>query len=162
MSLYAFSLTAEQVRAHMFPRWPVFSARSSPTDTIVGEIIIEQAGELTGKLYAENITAASITDSNTAAFQWCVRTLKLMCALAILRASTMQDPELAKAYAAELKQRLDNLAAQGGTALGDDSLNTATSDPDGPTTHISQFGLTTDDADDMSTTVPRLRRDDAL
>ncbi len=85
-----------------------------------------------------------------------------MCALRVLRVSTQSDPALAKAYGDELKVRLENLAAQGATALGDESLNTGDSDPDGPTSHISQFGLETDSAADMSTTIPRLRRDDAL
>ena len=46
--------------------------------------------------------------------------------------------------------------------VGNNALAVGDADPDGPTTHINTFGLTTDDADDMSTTVPRLRRDDAL
>lgn len=168
MSVSIFGLTDVSVREHMFPQWADFSDNSSPTSTVVGECIEEEAGELAGKLYGENINAADIAatlDGNglhSVAWLWCVRTLRLMVALAILRRATQSDPELAKTYALELKARLDDLADKGATALGDESLNTGDSDPDGPTSHISQYSLTTDDAVNMSTTVPRLRRDDAL
>lgn len=162
MSINVFALTAAKVRAHMFPRWPEFSARSSPTDTTVGEIITEQAAELEGKLYTENIAASGITNDATAAYQWCVRTLKLMCALAILSSSTMSDPELSKKYERELKARLDELAEKGGTALGNDGLETGDSPADGPTTHINQFGLTTLSSTDMSDATPLVKKSDQM
>lgn len=161
-SVNAFGLTVASVRAHMFPHWGDFSNNSNPTTTTVGEIITEEAGDLASRLYREAVAASSITDSTSAPYLWCAKTLRLMVALRILRASTQQEPELNRAWVDELKLRLELLAADGATALGDASLQTGASDPDGPTSHISVYGLTTDDADDMSTTAPRLRRDDAL
>lgn len=157
-----FSLTPAKVRAHMFPRWNEFSDVSSPTEDIVEEMITEQAGNLAAKLYAENIIASGITTPDTAAYQWCVRTLKLMVAVAVLNATTMSDPELTKAYRAELKARLEDLDEKGATALGDAALDAGDSPADGPTTHINTFGLTTDSAEDMSDTVPLLRKSDRL
>lgn len=168
MGVNIFGLEANSVRAHMFPQWGDFTVNSSPTLTVVEECIEEEAGELAGRLYGEDIVASAITDElddndmHSAAWLWCVRTLRLMVALQVLRRTTQSDPELAKAYQTELKARLDDLSSRGATALGDSTLQTGTSDPDGPTSHISQFGLTVDAAEDMSTTVPRLRRDDAL
>lgn len=168
MSVSVFGLTPESVRAHMFSQWSQFSAQSSPTENIVEECIEEEAGELAGRLYAENIDAASIADDldsnslHSAAWLWCARTLRLMVALAVLRRATQADPELAKSYRAELDARLKQIAEQGATALGNSSLASGTADPDGPTTHINTYGLTVDESTNMSSTVPRLRRDDAL
>ena len=162
MSVSIFGLTAASVRAHMFPQWKDFSVNSSPTAVIVGEIITEEAGELAAKLYGENVNAAAITDTASAAYLWCTKTLRLMVALRVLRASTQQEPELNKAYAAELKKRFEDLAAGGATALGNDSLDTGDSPADGPTTHINQFGLTTLAAEDMSALDDGLKRSDKL
>lgn len=168
MGVNIFGLTANSVRAHMFPQWGDFSTESSPTETIVNECIEEEAGELAGKLYGEDIDAAAIedeTDENTlhtAAWLWCLRTLRLMVALAVMRRATQSDPELAKAYSIELAGRFKDLSDSGATALGNEALSTGTSDPDGPTSHVTVYGLTTDEASSMSSTVPILRKDDAL
>lgn len=162
MSVSTFGVTANGVRAHLFPQWGDFSVKSSPTLATAGEIVQEAAGELAARLYEENVDAAAITDAASAAYLWCARTLRLMAALRIMQAATQRDPELAKAYAAELAARFKKLDESGATALGDESLATGTSDPDGPTSHVTVFGLTTDAAADMSDAVPFLRKDDRL
>jgi len=163
-----FELTPALVRANKFPQWGEFSTVSSPSATQVTDIIEGQAGELAAKLYAEDVVASSIsnaTDTNSlhsAAWLWCRETLRLMVAIEILRISSQQDPELARAYAAQLKQRLKDLDEKGATALGDATLSGGTSDPNGPTSHISQYGLSVDEAVNMSSAVPMLRKDDQL
>lgn len=168
MAVSIFGLTAASVREHMFPQLKDFSANSSPTSTIVGEVIEEEAGELAGRLYAENISASAITndlDANSlhsAAWLWCVRTLRLMVALELLKRMSQQYPELAKEYRAELTARLKDLNDRGGTALGNSGLDTGASNADGPTSHISQYSMTVDVAGDMSSPIPTLRKDDQL
>lgn len=168
MGVSIFALTANSVRAHMFPQANDYSVNSSPTAAIVAEFIEEEAGELAGKLYAENIVASDIAatlDANnlhSAAWLWCVRTLRLMVAIRCLNAGTQADPEVAKAYRAELAKRLKDLDERGATALGDTGLNTGASDPDGPTSHISRNNLTIDASEDMSDTIPALRKSDRL
>jgi hypothetical protein len=163
VALPVFGVTYSTLRSLRFPHWNAFSTRSSFTDTDVTSIIQEEAADLAGRLYAEDITAADIdANDNAIAYLWCAKTLHLMAACRILRDVTANEPALAQAYQRELDARLALLASQGATALGDESLSTGTSDPDGPTSHISQFSLETDEAENMSTTVPRLRRDDQL
>jgi hypothetical protein len=72
------------------------------------------------------------------------------------------DPELVKAWRAEINEWKKGLDEGGAAFLGDGATSSGTSDPDGPTSHISEYQLTQDTADKMSTVVPRLRRDDAL
>lgn len=162
MPIATFGLTANSVRAHMFPQWGDFSVNSSPTLVVCTEAIDEEAGELTGKLYAEGITAGSLI-AGTAAYLWCSKTLRLMAAIRFIRAGVQADPEVARAYAAELKQRLQDLAQGGATALGDESLDGGDAPADGPTTHINQYGIEVSTADDMSSLRDGvLRRGDAL
>jgi len=157
-----FGVTVSNVQTFLLPHWAPFSANSSPTSTTVTSIIAEEAGTLEALLYEENITASAITDNTSAAYLWCTKTLRLMAAIQVLRASTMQEPQLAATWAAELKARLEHLADSGATALGDDSLGGSGPDADGPTSTQAVYSLTQDSAEDMSTMVPRLRRDDAL
>lgn len=169
MGVNLFGLTANSVRAHMFPQLSDFSVNSSPTLVIAGECVEEEAGELAAKLYAEDVAASAITNSldsnglHSAAWLWCVRTLRLMVALQLLKRMSQQYPELAKAYQDELDKRLKDLDARGGTALGDDTLESGDVPPDGPTTHINTFGIEVSAADDMSSLADGvLRRSDAL
>lgn len=158
-----FGVTQAAVASDFFPQWRAgFSATSAPTAARVAVIITEEAATLAAKLYGENITAAGITDTASIAYVKCAAQLKRMVALRIFRTTTQQNPELAKALKAESDEWLEGLADGGGTFLGDEGLNSGTSDPDGPTSHISQFSLTTDSADDMSSAVPLLRKDDQL
>ena len=163
MAVSIFGLTAASVQAHMFPMWKAPSVNSSPTLVIYTECILEEAGELAGKLYGEGITASAITDTASAAYLWCSKTLRLMTALRILRAATQQEPELAKAYGAELAKRLEDLAASGATALGDESLDGGDAPADGPTMHINTYDIEVSTSDDMSSLrTGVLRRGDAL
>ena len=160
MAVNEFGVTQQTVATHHFPMWPAFSTSSKPSAATVALLITESAGVLTGRLYGEAIT--SITDTTSAAYLMCAEQLRRMVALKVLKASTQQDPELAKALMLEIAEWFSMLAAGGGTFLGNEALQTSASDPDGPTSHISENDLVTDSAADMSTTIPRLRRDDAL
>lgn len=169
MGVNLFGLTANSVRAHMFPQLSDFDANSSPTSTIAAECVEEEAGELAAKLYTEGVVASAIVstlDANglhSAAWLWCVRTLRLMVALQLLKRMSQQFPELAKAYQDELDKRLADLEARGGTALGDDTLDTGDAPADGPTTHINTYGIEVSASDDMSSLADDvLRRSDEL
>ena len=163
MAVNEFGVTAAKVSAMYFPQWTGgFSTSSNPNAVTVGLIIEESAAVLEGRLYGENITASAITTATDAAYIMCAGQLRRMSALRIFRETTQQNPDLAKSLEAEIDAWFKQLAEKGGTFLGNSSLNSGDADPDGPTSHITQYGLTTDDADDMSTTVPRLRRDDEL
>lgn len=163
MALPVFGVTHATLREVRFPHWTDFSERSSFTDTAVTAIIQEEAADLAGRLYAENVSATAVDALTTSvAYQWCKKTLHLMAAMRILRDVSVNEPALAQAYGRELDARLKLLAEQGATALGDDSLNTGNSDPDGPTSHISVYELETDDPADMSSVVPALRKGDRL
>ena len=168
MAVNLFGLTVNAVRASMFPQLSDFSVNSSPTLAEGVICLEEEAGELAAKLYRRNIVASGIVstlDANnlhSPAWLWCARTLRLMVALELLKRMSQQYPELAKAYRTELDARLADLQQSGGTALGNDSLETGSSPADGPTSHISEYGLTTDDPTDMSDVVPLLRKGDRL
>lgn len=162
MAITIFGLTAASVQAHMFPQWGAPSVNSSPTLTVCSEVIDEEAGELTGKLYGQGITASALV-AGTAAYLWCAKTLRFMAAIRFIRAGTQADPEVARAYAAELKQRLADLDAKGATALGDSALDGGDAPADGPNTHINTYGIDVSTADDMSSLLDgTLRRSDAL
>jgi hypothetical protein len=162
VAVNTFGVTYSTVQSLWLPQIPGFSALTKPTSTAVTTMVSQAAAELEGKLYGEDITASSITDTASAAYIMCSEQLGRMTALRVLKVLSQQFPELAKEYARQAKAWFDELAAKGGTFLGNDDLQTGDSDPDGPTTHISQYGLTTDSAASMSTTIPRLRRDDDL
>ena len=120
------------------------------------------AARLGGKLLLESIIAASITDSTSEAYLWCQETLELMVAIRVAEVATGSDNGLLAVWRAEVEARFKELDVGGAAALGEGATSSASSDPDGPTTHSSENSLTTDEATDMSTTVPRLRRDDQL
>lgn len=162
MAVNEFGVTQQSVAAYHFPMWPAFSAASKPTAATVALMVTETAGALAARLYAETIDSTSISDAASAAYLMCAEQLRRMVALKVLKSSTQQDAELAKALLAEIDAWFKGLASGGGTFLGNEGLQTGASDPDGPTSHISEFGLTVDSASLMSTVVPRLRRDDAL
>lgn len=160
MAVSEFGVTQQAVAAIYFPQWRGgFSATSAPTATAVGAVITEEAALLNARLYAENVNASGITDATSVAYVMCAAQVKRMTALRILRELTQNNPELAKALQAEVDAWFKSLASQGGTFLGDSGLNTDTSDPDGPTTHLSQYSLTVDTSADMSSAVPKLRKD---
>ena len=163
MAVSTFSVTALTVRSNRFPHLSDFGANTAPSSTSVATFIDQSAARLEGKLLLEKIVASSITDAASAAYLWCQETLELMTAVRIAQAATGSDNGQAQAWRDEIKARFDELEEGGATALGSGVSTTGTSsDPDGPTSHISEFNLTVDSSDDMSTTVPRLRRDDKL
>lgn len=163
MSVSTFGVTAATVRANRFPHLGEFGANTAPSSSAVTVFVDQSAARLEGKLLLEKIAAASITDATSAAYLWCQETLELMVALRISQAATGSDNGLAPAWREELKERFEELDEGGASALGAGVSTTGTdSDPDGPTSHISEYGLEVDSADDMSTAVPRLRRDDLL
>lgn len=163
MSVATFSVTADSVRTAHFPHWSAFSATTKPTSTQVATAITEEAADLGGRLSLKRIDPSGIdSTANPNGYAWCQKTLKLMVAVYVAKAATAQNPELAKALQALLDERLEALDRHGETLLVDVEASDSGSPPEGPTTHISAYGLEVDDSADMSTTVPRLRRDDAL
>ena len=161
-SINLFGLMPEDVRKHHFPMWSALSASSKPTLDVVQEKLDEAAADVAGRLFAENIDAATITDVDSPAYLQCRRAVRTLCALQLLWAAAGLDPEIAKAWREWLAEFFKGLADAGATFLGGGATATGDADPDGPTSHISYYGLTTDAADDMSTTVPALRKDDRL
>lgn len=162
MATNLFGLTAESVRQHHFPMWSALSVSSKPTLAIVTEKLEEAAAQIAGALNEEAIDASAITDATTPAYLQCRRAVRTACALQLLWAAAGLDPELAKAWREWLDTFLRKLDESGATFLGGGATSTTPSDPDGPTSHVSQYGLTTDSAANMSSTVPLLRKDDQL
>lgn len=163
MAVNAFGVTQADVASMHFPHFTGgFTTSTKPTAVAVTLMVSESSGVLAGKLFGENIIASAIVTTTSIAFLMCAEQLRRMVAIKVHMALTQQDTPIAKALQAESKIWLDALAEGGGTFLGDDSLNTGTSDPDGPTTHISQYGLETDVADDMSSVLPSVRMGDGL
>lgn len=162
MALATFGVSADSVRRHRFPHLDSFGPNTAPSLSTVEEAVSRAAARLAGKLLLEAIEADAIVDVTSAAYLWCQDTLELMVAVRVAEGSTHRDSELLRVWRAEVESRLRELEEGGADALGGGATSTGTSDPDGPTSHISQNNLTTDASADMSTTVPRLRRDDML
>jgi hypothetical protein len=163
VTIATFGIAADDVRLDHFAHWGAFSTTTKPTLARVTNRITEEGGELAGKLALQSIAVTSITALATPyAYAWCQKTLKLMVAVWVAKVATSSNPELAKTLQDELDARFELLDKHGETVLVDVSSSDTGSPPEGPTTHITEFGLTTDDSTDMSTTVPRLRRDDQL
>lgn len=164
MTVETFSVVADDVRAGYFPNWSAFSATTKPTSTQVAVFISEEAADLAGHLAVEDVTVSSSNPAaSSAALAWCQKTLRLAVAIRVMRASTAQNPEVAKAWQEELDSRYKMLERMGATVMGAGAAeSTSTSPVQGPTTHIGQYGLTTADVGLMSTVEPRLRRDDEL
>lgn len=163
MTVSTFGVTAGTVRTNRFPHLSDFGANTAPSSSAVGVFVDQAAARLEGKLLLEKIVASSITDATSAAYLWCQETIELMVAVRISQAASGSDNGQAQAWRDELKVRFEELEEGGASALGSGVTTTGTpSDPDGPTSHISEYSLTVDSAADMSTVVPRLRRDDKL
>lgn len=161
MAVSNFNVTYTTIRANRFPHLRDFDADTVPTASAVSGMIDRAAAQLEGKLGLESIVPSSI-DGDTAAFFWCQETLELLVAIRVAEVAMGQDRGLLQVWRDEVKQRWVDLDVGGAAALGSGAVSTSSSDPDGPTSHISENGLTTDASADMSTTVPRLRRDDQL
>lgn len=162
MSVTTFGVDAASVRSNYYPHLSPFGVNSVPTAVEVDAMVNRAAAKLEGKLLLESITASSITDATSAAYYWCQEAIELHVAIRISEIATGQDRGLAQKWDRELERKWKDLDVGGAAALGSGATSTASSDPDGPTSHVSEYSLTTDAAADMSTTVPRLRRDDQL
>lgn len=162
MTVTTFGVTPSTIRTNRFPHINDFDANMAPTATAVTGMIQRAAAQLEGKLALESISASAISDSASAAYLWCQETLELLVAIRVSEVATGMDRGLLQVWRDEVKQRWKDLDEGGAAALGSGATSTAASDPDGPTSHISENGLEVDAAADMSTTVPRLRRDDML
>lgn len=162
MAVATFAVTPETVRDRWLPQREAFSAGSVPTSAGVTVAIEEHAAVLQGWLLKEAINASAITDAASAPYKQCQKVLKMMVALEILQTSTSGDPELAKALQKAVDKWHDALEEDGATFLGDDTLSTSSSDPDGPTTHIDELDLDVGDTSLASDVAPVLRRSDEL
>lgn len=165
MALSLFGVTATTVQTDCFPHWTAFSSTSKPSSSSVGRYVDEEAGDLAGRLLAENISAATVhaLGATEAPYVWCRKTLTLMTAVRVCKASTARDPELAQSFQRELDARFKRLDAIGQLALGSDTLNTDTSEADGPHHHVDEYDMdTSDDATNASSVEPELRREDEL
>lgn len=156
-----FGVTPEDLRAIHFPYLADFSTASQPSRQTVVVIIDEEAASLEGQLFRKAIVASSITE-NSAAYLQCARQLRRMAAVRVMQAMTAQDPQLAQTWQRQNDDWFAKLEDHGTDFLGSGVAATSSSNPVGPTTHISEYNLTMDSADDMSTVVPRLRRDDEI
>lgn len=164
MPVVTYGVTPDSVRRLYFPHLDAPGANTVPSLSTQETIIAEESAELYGRLLREAVDAQAVgaLGPTEAPYLWCAKTLGLMAAVRIAEASTHKDYQLLQAWRATLKARFEALRDDGATALGDSSLEVSDSPVDGPTTHISQYRLTADSAADMSTTVPRLRKDDML
>jgi hypothetical protein len=161
MTIYKFGIDAASVRAHHFPQQGPFTTDTSPTAVIVAEMVSDAAADLAGLLTAQSISPSGVEalGATDAAYAWCAQTVRLDAAIRVLRASTSADPELAKAWAAQLAARLKSLEALGAAALGSESLQQSATD--GPGSHISELSLEVEEGPyEVSQAIHRLRRDD--
>ena len=163
MPVATFGVTPDSVRALHFPNLDAWSTSSRPSSTAVTTGITAEAARLQGRLLKESIIAATIDAAPTsAAYLMCADVLVLMVAVRLIRDIPGADSALARVWAAAVEEWFKTLENDGSTFLGDDSLQTGASDPDGPTEFITEYGLSTGDVADASSAEPYLRRDDIL
>lgn len=158
MTVETYGVVAADVRNHHLPHMGAFSADSAPTATTVAEMITKSASILAGKLAAEGVTVDAT--AGTAAYVWCADAILIQTAIRVWRAGTGQNPELLEALKEDLAAMWKDLEERGAEALGAGADGSST--PGGPDSHITEYSLTTDTAEDMSTAVPKFRRDDPL
>lgn len=161
MAIETFGVSVDSVRRHHFPQFDAFSANTTPSSTTVDEMLDEEGGLLTGRLYLKNVAASSI-EADSPAYAQCSLILRKMVALRVLKVMTGQSPELAVSWAAEIESWFNNLKVYGAGFLGDASLEAGDVPATGPVTHINMLGLTLPDPLDASSLTPFLRKDDDL
>lgn len=162
MSINTFDVDPDRVRDDFFPHVTAgFTTDSPPTWETVDRWVTEAATTLQGKLLQKSIAADDITDTESPEWVWCAETVTLIVAIRAARVMTGQSPEVAKAWADDLKARLEDLDQRGELALGIDTSG-SNSEPDGPTDFISEYSLDTGDSADASDVIPALRRSDEL
>ena len=160
MSVNTFGVAVDDVRADHFPNWTPFSTSSNPTLARVTAWLSEEASDLAGKLRLKSIDPTTITDATTEAYLWCAKTLKLMVAVRVYPSVTAGNPDGLKVLQAQLDTRLKWLEEHGLELDGAGTL--LTNAHEGPTSHISEYSLTTADPDYMSTTESPFHKDDPL
>lgn len=162
MSIRVFGVTAATLRLHMFPQVQPFTANTRPTDTIVLEKVKDGAADLAGRLLREGVAAATVEDSVTYpnAYQWCSKYIRLYAAIGVLQGMVTQDPEVLKAWRADLAQMREDLDELGYQVLGD--APAPETDANGPLTHVEHLGLETPEDDEASDVRPMFRRSDVL
>jgi hypothetical protein len=159
-----YGVTASSVRKHHFPNGADFSDTSNPTVTTVTEKIEDAAGELTGRLLKEDISAATIDAGGATYAPYLIlrKTLRKMVAVEVGPAMN-EDSKRIDRWARELKVFFDQLEEDAATALGDDTLTSGSSEASGPTTHIDQYNLDVGDpTTDASDAIPPFRKSDEL
>jgi hypothetical protein len=157
-----FGVAADGVRYHHFPQFDAFSASSNPTLATVTEMVSEVASELAGRLNMKRVASTTITDTTSPAYLSCRRILRMAVAARIAPAISGVDSALVAKWEAAVSDWYELLAVGGAVFLGDGAADTSESDPSGPNSHATVYGLTTDSAVNMSTTIPKLRKDDQL
>lgn len=162
MSANDFGLTADSVRRHYFPNHDEWSSKSRPSTTTVAEIISEEAAHMAGALALELVDASAIT-TDSAAYKACLRILRLQVAAKLARIIPGVDSDLAQRWDESIATWYEKLDEGGASLLGDGASATGTSDADGPTSHVSVYGLNSDVGADMSDPVAgKLRMDDEM
>lgn len=159
MATNEFGLDAESVRKHHFANSDTWAANSRPSSTAVTEAITEEAAVMAAAMSMENVDASAIL-TGTVAYSASKRVLRMQVAVRIIREMLGIDSPLAQAWAAQVAEWYAALAKGGASFLGNPSLASGTSDPDGPTWHGSE--LEQDVVADMSSVIPMLRKDDRL
>jgi len=161
MSSSDFGVTAASVRAHHFPNADAWTTVSRPSSSAVAEAIEEEAAHMAGRLALELVQASAIAVGSPA-YAACRRILRMQVAVRVLRDMLGQDTELARSWAATVADWFKQLDASGASFLGEGAAATGLSDADGPTSHVTVYGLEADDGSRMSSPVASLRMDDEL
>ena len=159
MASSSFGVDAESVRRHHFTNFDAFSSQSRPSVATVNEAVDEEAAVLAGALAREAIDASGITISS-GAYVSCRKVLRMQVAARLARDIPGIDTALARSWSGSVTAWYEELAKSGATFLGDGATSSGSSEPDGPTWHGSLFER--DSAEDMSSTIPMLRKDDRL
>jgi len=162
VSSSVFGLTADSVRKHHFPHADAWTSSSRPSEATVTEIISEEAAHMAGALALELVDASAIT-TNSDAYNACRRILRQQVAAKLARIIPGVDSELAQRWDEAVADWYQKLDEGGASFLGSGATATGTSDADGPTSHVTVFGLTKDTGDRMSDpTAGKLRMDDNM
>lgn len=166
MSVFVFGVTHDTVRKHHFPHITAFSLTTQPTSTTVGEMVTAAGAKLAGKLRLKSITVDE-ADTDSEAYTWCADTIRLDTATRIPPTTSGVDPQEHQRRIDELKERYKDLSEGGVDALGGAgsgaSADATSSEPEGPVTHLTEnSSIETQDDEDASDSIPRLRYDDEL
>lgn len=164
MPVVTFGVTPDSVRRMYFPHLDAPGPNTVPSLSTQETIISEEAAELFGRLLREAVDAQAVgaLGPTEAPYLWCAKTLGLMVAVRVAEASTHKDYQLLQTWRSTLKDRWAAFQQDGATALGDESLEVSDSPVNGPTSHISEYGLETEDPANYSSVRPLFFKDDML